>query len=131
MSLDPPTYLASLQSNIRQRPIPWDGAVRAGTLTEEQYAKIRAVDKAKKPEQRKEIVSGDIDGYRVLFVGDSGKTSVLETAGKHANVSQYILVLLGDLLEGKFISHLPTRDKRQGCQNPLLLSPLFHHRDCN
>ncbi|KAM0437631.1 hypothetical protein ACHAPT_001995 [Fusarium lateritium] len=99
MSLDPPTYLASLQSNIRQRPIPWDGAVRAGTLTEEQYAKIRAVDKAKKPEQRKEIVLGDIDGYRVLFVGDSGKTSVLETAGKHANVSQYILVLLGDLLE--------------------------------
>ncbi|KAJ4158953.1 H(+)-transporting V1 sector ATPase subunit H [Fusarium oxysporum] len=99
MSLDPPTYLASLQSNIRQRPIPWDGAVRAGTLTEEQYAKIRAVDKAKKPEQRKEIVSGDIDGYRVLFVGDDGKTSVLETAGKHANVIQYILVLLGDLLE--------------------------------
>lgn len=101
MTLDPPTYLASIQSNIRQRPIPWDGAVRAGTLTEEQYAKIRAVDKAKKPEQRKEIVSGDIDGYRVLFVGDEGKTSVLETSGKHANVIQYILVLLGDLLEGK------------------------------
>ncbi|KAM0196707.1 hypothetical protein ACHAPI_005587 [Fusarium lateritium] len=101
MTLDPPTYLASIQSNIRQRPIPWDGAVRAGTLTEEQYTKIRAVDKAKKPEQRKEIVSGDIDGYRVLFVGDEGKTSVLETSGKHANVIQYILVLLGDLLEGK------------------------------
>ncbi|KAK7430829.1 H(+)-transporting V1 sector ATPase subunit H [Neonectria magnoliae] len=100
MSLDPPTYLASLQSNTRQRPIPWDGAVRAGTLTEEQYAKIRAVDKAKKPEQRKEIVSGDLDGYRLLFVGGSGKSSVLETAGKHADVVQYILVLLGDFLEG-------------------------------
>ncbi|KAF7559689.1 hypothetical protein G7046_g4466 [Stylonectria norvegica] len=99
MSLDPPTYLASLQSNIRQRPIPWDGAVRAGTLTEDQYAKIRAVDKAKKPEQRKEIVSGDFDGYRLLFVGGEGKSSVLETAGKHANVIQYILVLLGDVLE--------------------------------
>lgn len=102
MSHDPPTYLASLQSNIRQRPIPWDGAVRAGTLSEEQLAKIRAVDKAKKPEQRKEIVTGDIDGYRELFVGGSGKSSVLETAGKHANVIQYILVLLGDLLESKF-----------------------------
>jgi V-type H+-transporting ATPase subunit H len=100
MSLDPPTYLASLQSNIRQRPIPWDGAVRAGTLTEEQYAKIRAVDKAKKPEQRKEVVEGDIDGYRLLFVGVSGKPSVLETAGKHANVIQYILVLLADLVDG-------------------------------
>lgn len=100
MSLDPPTYLASLQSNIRQRPIPWDGAVRAGTLTEEQYAKIRAVDKAKKPEQRKEVVEGDVDGYRLLFVGGSGKPSVLETASKHANVVQYILVLLADLLDG-------------------------------
>jgi len=99
MSLDPPTYLASLQSNIRQRPIPWDGQVRAGSLTEEQYSKIRAVDKAKKPEQRKEIVQGDLDGYRLLFVGASGKPSVIESAGQHANVIQYILVLLSDLLD--------------------------------
>ena len=101
MSLDPPTYLASLQSNIRQRPIPWDGAVRAGTLTEEQHAQIRAVDKAKKLDQRKQIVTDDLDGYTALFVGTSGKPSVLETAGKHPNVIQYILVLLADLLEGE------------------------------
>lgn len=102
MSLDPPTYLASLQSNIRQRPIPWDGAVRAGNLTEEQLSKIRAVDKVKKPEQRKAIVTGDLDGYRVLFVGGEGQPSVLEAAGKRSDVIQYTLVLLGDLLEGKF-----------------------------
>lgn len=101
MSLDPPTYLASLQSNIRQRPIPWDGAVRAGSLTDDQYAKIRAVDKAKRPEQRKEIVSADLDGYRLLFVGGNGSPSVLEKAGKNANLVQYILVLLADLLDGK------------------------------
>ncbi|KAL7894694.1 vacuolar ATP synthase subunit H [Trichoderma sp. SZMC 28014] len=99
MSLDPPTYLASLQSNIRQRPIPWDGAVRAGSLTEDQYAKIRAVDKAKKPEQRKEIVTADLDEYRLLFVGGNGSPSVLEKAGKNANLVQYILVLLADLLD--------------------------------
>ncbi|ATY62528.1 vacuolar ATP synthase subunit H [Cordyceps militaris] len=99
MSLDPPTYLASLQSNIRQRPIPWEGAVRAGTLTEDQHAKIRAVDKAKKPGQRKEIVEADLDGYRALFVGGNGKPSVLETAAKQANVIQYILVLLADVLD--------------------------------
>ncbi len=102
MSLDPPTYLASLQSNIRQRPIPWEGAVRAGTLTEDQHAKIRAVDKAKKPEQRKEIVEADLDGYRLLFVGGQGQPSVLETAAKQANVIQYILVLLADVLDGTF-----------------------------
>jgi V-type H+-transporting ATPase subunit H len=101
MSLDPPTYLASLQSNIRQRPIPWDGAVRAGTLTEEHYNKIRAVDKAKKSDERKKIVDADVEGYRLLFVGGSGKPSVLESAAQHANVIQYILVLLSDLLDGK------------------------------
>lgn len=99
MSLDPPTYLASLQSNIRQRPIPWEGQVRSGTLSEEQYSKIRAVDKSKKPEQRKEIVENDVKGYSALFVGGSGKPGVLESAGKHANVIQYILVLLSDLLD--------------------------------
>lgn len=100
MSLDPPTYLASLQGNIRQRPIPWDGAVRAGTLTDEQYTKIRAIDKTKKAEQRKETVEADLDGYRMLFVGVPGKPSVVESAAQHANVIQYILVLLSDLLEG-------------------------------
>ncbi|KAL2017838.1 hypothetical protein VTK56DRAFT_1640 [Thermocarpiscus australiensis] len=98
MLLDPPTYLASLQSNIRQRPIPWDGAVRAGTLTEEQLARIRAVDKVKK-DVRKQIVESDLDGYRTLFVGGPGKKSVLELAAKRQDVVQYILVLLSDLLE--------------------------------
>lgn len=99
MSLDPPPYLSSLQNNIRSRPIPWDGAVRAGTITDDQLSKIRAVDKVRK-EQRKQIIEGDLDGYRILFVGAEGKPSVLESAAKRADVVQYILVLLKDLLEG-------------------------------
>lgn len=101
MSLDPPTYLASLQNNIRQRPIPWDGAVRAGTLTEEQLARIRAVDKVKK-EGRRQTVEADLDGYRALFVGGPGKKSVLELAAKRQDVVQYILVLMSDLLDSMF-----------------------------
>ncbi|KAI1470246.1 ARM repeat-containing protein [Daldinia caldariorum] len=99
MSLDPPPYLGSLQNNIRQRPIPWDGAARAGTITEAQLAKIRAVDKVKR-EQRKQIVEGDLEGYRILFLGGPGTTGVLESASKRSDVVQYILVLLSDLLEG-------------------------------
>src|SRR5690348_4518068 len=99
MLLDPPTYLASLQSNIRQRPIPWDGAVRAGSLTEDQLARIRAVDKVKR-EVRQQTVDADLDGYRILFVGEPGKTkSVLESASKRQDVVQYMLVLLSDLLD--------------------------------
>lgn len=99
MSLDPPTYLSSLQNNIRARPIPWDGAVRAGTITEDQLSKIRAVDKVRK-EQRKQTVEADLKGYRILFVGGENCQSILESAVKRADVVQYILVLLGDLLEG-------------------------------
>ncbi|KAH9891542.1 armadillo-type protein [Xylariomycetidae sp. FL2044] len=98
MSLDPPPYLGTLQNNIRQRPIPWDGAARAGTITESQLAKIRAVDKVRK-EQRKQVVERDLDGYRVLFVGEPGTPSVIESASERANVVQYVLVLLSDLLE--------------------------------
>ncbi|KAI1079433.1 ARM repeat-containing protein [Whalleya microplaca] len=99
MSLDPPPYLGSLQNNIRQRPIPWDGAARQGSITEGQLAKIRAVDKVKK-EQRKQVVEGDLDGYRILFVGEPGTPGVLESASKRSDVVQYILVLLSDLLDG-------------------------------
>lgn len=104
MSLDPPTYLSSLQNNIRARPIPWDGAVRAGTITEEQLTRIRAVDKVRK-DQRKQTVEGELDAYRTLFVGDRDRNakSILESAGKRADVVQYVLVLLGDLLEGTSI----------------------------
>lgn len=102
MSLDPPTYLSSLQNNIRARPVPWDGAVRTGTITDDQLSKIRAVDKVRK-DQRIQTVESDLDGYRALFVGADGKLSVLESAIKRQDVVQYILVLLGDLLDGRSI----------------------------
>lgn len=104
--LDPPTYLASLQNNIRQRPIPWDGAVRAGTLTDHQLAKIRAVDKVKR-DARKQTVEADLDAYRTLFVGEPGHPGVLESAAKRQDVLQYILVLLNDLLESTCLLLLP------------------------
>jgi hypothetical protein len=101
MSLDPPTYLASLQNNIRQRMIPWDGAVRTGTITEDQLSQIRSVDKVRK-DQRKQTIDGDLDTYRALFLGGNGKPGVLEGAAnaKRSDIVQYVLVLLGDLLDG-------------------------------
>ena len=99
MSLDPPTYLNSLQNNIRARPIPWEGAVRAGTITDQDLKKIKAVDKVRK-EQRRQTVESDYAAYQSLLLGgDSGK-SVFESASKRPDVIQYILVLTGDLLNG-------------------------------
>ena len=99
MSLDPPTYLSSLQNNIRARPIPWEGAVRAGTITDNDLKTIKAVDKVRK-EQRKQTVENDIESYQSLILsGEKGK-SVLESASKRADVIQYMLVLTGDLING-------------------------------
>ena len=99
MSLDPPTYLSSLQNNIRARPIPWEGAVRAGTITENDLKRIKAVDKVRK-EQRKQTVEADTGAYQSLLLGGDNDKSVLESASKRADVIQYILVLTGDLING-------------------------------
>ncbi|CAF9909797.1 H(+)-transporting V1 sector ATPase subunit H [Imshaugia aleurites] len=110
MSLDPPTYLSSLQNNIRARPIPWEGAVRAGTITDSDLKTIKAVDKVRK-EQRKQTVENDIESYQSLILGGDKGKSVLESASKRADVIQYMLVLTGDLindvpsLASKFLEH--------------------------
>lgn len=105
MSLDPPTYLSSLQNNIRARPIPWDGAVRAGDITAQQLEKIKSVDKVRK-EQRKQTVEGDLQGFSTLLAGGQGQKSVLENAYKRADIVQYILVLAADLISGTAVADL-------------------------
>lgn len=99
MSVDTPTYLSSLQNNIRARPIPWEGAVRAGTITDNDLKKIKAVDKVRK-EQRKHTVEADRESYRSLIIGGEKDKSILESAAKRADVIQYMLVLTSDLLNG-------------------------------
>ncbi|KAI4097284.1 MAG: hypothetical protein LQ344_000383 [Seirophora lacunosa] len=112
MSLDPPTYLNSLQNNIRARPIPWEGAVRAGTITENDLKRIKAVDKVRK-EQRRQTVESDQDAYRSLLLGGDQGKSVLESAAKRADVVQYMLVLASDLIN----------------DTPSLASALLEHPD--
>lgn len=101
MSLDPPTYLSSLQNNIRARPIPWEGAVRAGTITDNDLKTIKAVDKVRK-DQRRQAVEADLEAYQSLILGGSKGKSILESAAKRADVIQYMLVLADDLLNGVF-----------------------------
>ncbi|KAJ5218541.1 uncharacterized protein N7498_000640 [Penicillium cinerascens] len=98
MSLEPPTYLSSLQNNIRARPIPWEGAVRAGNITDDHLKKIKAVDKVRK-EQRIQTIEADLPGYTSLLAGGSHGKSVLESASRRTDIVQYILVLASDLIQ--------------------------------
>ncbi|KAJ5946481.1 hypothetical protein N7454_003320 [Penicillium verhagenii] len=98
MSLDPPTYLSSLQNNIRARPIPWEGAVRAGNITDDHLKKIKAVDKVRK-EQRIQTIEADLSGYTSLLAGGSQGKSVLDSASRRADIVQYVLVLASDLIQ--------------------------------
>lgn len=100
MSIDPPAYIVSLQNNIRARPISWDGAVRAKTITDEDLKKIKAIDKVRK-EQRKATVEGDVQTYTELLLGNAqGNKSIFESAAKRTDILQYMLVLTGDLIDG-------------------------------
>lgn len=112
MSLDPPTYLSSLQNNIRARPIPWEGAVRAGTITDHDLKTIKAVDKVRK-EQRKQTVEDDTQAYQSLILGGDKGNSVLESASKRPDVIQYMLVLTGDLINGTRIHDRETSHSAQ------------------
>ena len=134
MSLDPPTYLSSLQNNIRARPIPWEGAVRAGTITDNDLKTIKAVDKVRK-EHRKQTVENDIESYQSLILGGDKGKSVLEAASKRADVTQYMLVLTADLINGmtstsiraRFCSNILTIDPQMSPVLPLSFSSTPNH----
>ncbi|EMD01306.1 hypothetical protein BAUCODRAFT_128253 [Baudoinia panamericana UAMH 10762] len=98
MSLNPPAYIQSLQNNIRARPISWEGAVRAKTITESDLKKIKAIDKVRK-EQRRQAIEGDLDTYTALLLGNGDTKSIFESAAKRTDILQYMLVLAGDLIE--------------------------------
>lgn len=98
MSLDPPAYILSVQSNVRARPISWEGAVRAKTISEADLKQIKAVDKVRK-EQRRQTIEGELNQYVTLFFGENGR-SIFETAQKRPDIIQYMLVLAGDIMEG-------------------------------
>lgn len=132
-SLEPPTYLSSLQNNIRARPIPWEGAVRAGNITDDQLKKIKAVDKVRK-EQRRQTIDGDISGYVSLLAGGSSGKSVLESAARRSDIVQYILVLAADLINGNnyfykalFLWIIRTNDPFVLLDAPSLSSALIAH----
>jgi hypothetical protein len=98
-SLDPPTYLNSIQNNIRARPISWEGAVRAKTITDADLKKIKSIDKVRK-EQRKQTIEADVDSFVTLLVGGNGAQSIFEAAAKRQDIIHYMLVLLGDMIDG-------------------------------
>lgn len=99
MSLDPPAILQSLQNHIRARPISWEGAVRAKTISDADLRKIKAIDKVRK-EQRKQTIENDLDTYKTLLLGDGQNKSIFETTVKRVDIVQYMLVLLSDLIDG-------------------------------
>jgi V-type H+-transporting ATPase subunit H len=98
MSSEAPSYLAAIQNNIRARPISWEGAVRAKTITDADLRKIKSIDKVRK-EQRKQTIKGDVGSFTALLLGADGAPSVFEAAAKRVDIIQYMLVLLADMVE--------------------------------
>ncbi|KAK4965600.1 H(+)-transporting V1 sector ATPase subunit H [Elasticomyces elasticus] len=121
MALDPPAYILSLQNNIRARPISWEGAVRARTITDTDLKKIKSIDKVRK-EQRKQTIEGDSDSYVALLLGSDDSPSIFQAAAKRQDILQYMLVLTGDLVDDipSFVSKLLQHPKPYAPFIPLL-----------
>jgi V-type H+-transporting ATPase subunit H len=124
MSLDAPSYVVSLQNNIRSRPIPWDGAVRAKTITEADLKKIKTIDKVRK-EQRKQALEAETSSYVELFLGTKGGQSIFESAAKRTELVVYLLVLLDDSIEGTITSDLQSVTILTIIQTALAFSLLY------
>jgi V-type H+-transporting ATPase subunit H len=99
MATDAQSFLASIQNNIRGRPISWEGAVRAKTITDADLKKIKSIDKVRK-EQRKQTIESDVDSFVTLLLGGNGSQSIFEAAAKRQDIIHYMLVLLADMIEG-------------------------------
>ncbi|KAF2833234.1 ATPase, V1 complex, subunit H [Ophiobolus disseminans] len=125
MSSEAPSYLAAIQNNLRARPISWEGAVRAKTITDADLKKIKSIDKVRK-EQRKQTIEGDVDSFVMLLLGGNGSQSIFEAAAKRQDIIQYMLVLLGDMT-----NDIPTLTaalvKHQAPYKPFL--PLLKNND--
>lgn len=124
MSLDPPAYISSLQNNIRARPISWEGAVRAKTITEDDLKKIKAIDKVRK-EQRKQTIEGDVKTYTQLLLGGDNVKSIFESTAKRTDILQYMLVLAGDLVDGARYDEDSPFDS---ATNTIQIFPTSHNR---
>jgi V-type H+-transporting ATPase subunit H len=99
MPFDPPQYIVSQQNNIRARPISWEGAARAKTITEADLKTIKSIDKVRK-EQRRQTIKAAPQDYVELFLGSDGGPSIFQAAAKRTDIVQYMLVLLGDVIDG-------------------------------
>ena len=124
MSLDPPAYISSLQNNIRARPISWEGAVRAKTITEDDLKKVKAIDKVRK-EQRKQTIEGDVKTYTQLLLGGDNVKSIFESTAKRTDILQYMLVLAGDLVDGARYDEDSPFDS---ATNTIQIFPTSHNR---
>lgn len=73
--------------------------MRAKTITDEDLKKIKSIDKVRK-EQRKQTIESDVDSFVTLLLGGEGSQSIFEAAAKRQDIIHYMLVLLGDIIDG-------------------------------
>ncbi|ANB15291.1 H(+)-transporting V1 sector ATPase subunit H [Sugiyamaella lignohabitans] len=99
-------YLEEIQSNIRVRPIPWEGYVRANLITTEEASLIKTIEKLPK-DKSVAIIAKDSDIYAAKLIGILSRIT-------RDDVVKYILSLVGD-----FASDSPEfRESLLGLKDP-------------
>lgn len=87
-------FLDDIQSNIRVRPIPWEGYVRANLLSASDAGLIKSIEKQTR-EKRLAIVEKEVDNYSATIM------RLLKDITRE-DVVKYLLCLTSDLMSGMF-----------------------------
>lgn len=88
-------WLSSLTSRIRSRPIPWEGYARADLVSQDELKMIRSIDTGNAASDSKDKVLDERgQEYATLYLRLLTKLSRTDTL-------QQVLVLVGDMLEGR------------------------------
>lgn len=97
-------YLEEIQTNIRVRPIPWDGYVRANLLTHDEAVLMKSLEKQSR-DKRTEVVTKQPENYANAVI------DLLDRITRD-DVVKYILSLAGDFAVDveEFTKHLLNND---------------------
>ncbi|CAG8763137.1 3431_t:CDS:2, partial [Acaulospora colombiana] len=84
------SYLDDLTTNIRTRPIPWEGYQKAELITQEELELLKRVDNQSR-EQVRSVMQKGSQKYAELYLNLLEKLNRVDTV-------QYVLVLVSDML---------------------------------
>ncbi|ODV89473.1 hypothetical protein CANCADRAFT_28633 [Tortispora caseinolytica NRRL Y-17796] len=115
-------YLNEICSNIRARPVPWDGYIRTDVVSQADAELIKQIEKLSDEQKKAAVAASPLPYVKT--------TAALLTKTSRPDILQYALVLLSDLLDlSSDFSEAIYSSKSDKMELYAVLLPLLDHSD--